>query len=1446
MTRNMKTRMMIIGASSNCCARRTCDRWLRWIIVVLWCVTVTCSSRSKYNKHKPQSLKGLINMTQSSHVNQCNLDPKCDWFWNETNGFKKHEAQPSDINDPTMRYPTTDASNSSHGHFLWFDSGPGHVLIWSKFLTRPNCEIEFWSYQLQMKGGHINLILESNSTTLNAVTLLGNDKAKWEKYYFKLRETDTAYKLVLEIFVPSNSSGIGIDNIQLKNCIKDLTSVNVTCTKNMFYCKNGTCLNNTRICDFTKDCMDGEDEEEADCDKIPTNARCNFENGWCGWANVPGRPLNWTLNSGPTPSEKTGPSYDHTYRNKTGTYVYVNMATKINGKPSEYGSRGTIQSTLYNPTPPYSSDRKSPYYHSCQIRFFYHKYAPTSASLGLFLVQVKPHENITEKLWWSYGYDMRDAWASAVVSLPEIKYRYYLQFEAAKSFSGKSEVAIDDISLSRECFAIGVPKEIVKDFDYYNPNIEHEKVLPQYPDFSNKTVIRVTTCGATGRFGPTAEQCAGKYSNKSNVEFVAPTSMFDQKDAPVFNLSGIQRWTAPRGDYYTLIAIGARGGRGSSGKGISLAALARGVIELQKGDELYFMVGQQGTDACHKNLGLRIRSCTRPNNTSEMHRDASSTVRQVQRLEFKNGGGGGGGATAIFMIKANGELEPILIASGGGGLGPGPSTDNGLQHGYGGYGGGWNTTWVNNSYSNVEGMPLIHGGLGGIGCEVSDSPVDVYNYGNGGFGGGGGGCHASGGGGGGYYGGLTTDIGNGGGGYSYANQRLLHVTFKTRIHSGSGEVTVIPAISGCGCNYRCIALDRFLYATECLCPQGWFLSNDSRSCVMIDVTNIEQQTYMILLILAVTSLFAITIIGLIIYYRRYRNNQPFMFRGQATSSNGTELTALRTVSETILTEFNPNYEFAGNLYSFKDLQQIPRECIVLVKPLGQGAFGEVYQGICTYPSDDEGQPVAVKTLPSLSTSLAEADFMMEALIMSKFNHPNIVHFIGVSFEKHPRYIILELLAGGDLKNFLREERPRSDRPTTLTMVDLIMCGYDVANGCKYLEEARFIHRDIAARNCLLTTKGPGRTVKIADFGMARDIYRSDYYKKGGKAMLPVKWMPPESFLDGIFTTKTDVWAFGVLLWEIMSFGYMPYTGCANREVMSMVASGGRLEKPPGCPDPIYGIMTRCWHPRPEDRPKFSTIAERLGYCLQDPDVVNHPTPNFDTLPICDRDITTIMRPDPEAECINVQTNHDRCGNTQPVVMDPLSIGLYVDQIVNTTYNMENRESNKNNDKLCGGTTAEIKKKKYQQETFSYNSFDHFCNNHDNHETETTDTCEEDGQEIDRSDQQDTKTIHSSTIEDCDNMDNSNDCSEEKRHLISTNHDMIIDHKIDNDSTTTSDTNSDSLIVQSSDTPPDVTTNSSPNTGNCSPSRIASLNANVNNDDDEDYSSSNDQQEQPQR
>ncbi|KAJ9595249.1 hypothetical protein L9F63_013459 [Diploptera punctata] len=137
-------------------------------------------------------------------------------------------------------------------------------------------------------------------------------------------------------------------------------------------------------------------------------------------------------------------------------------------------------------------------------------------------------------------------------------------------------------------------------------------------------------------------------------------------------------------------------------------------------------------------------------------------------------------------------------------------------------------------------------------------------------------------------------------------------------------------------------------------------------------------------------------------------------------------------------------------------------------------------------------------------------------------------------------------------------------------------------------------------------------------------------------MLPIKWMPPEAFLDGIFTSKTDVWSFGVLLWEVMSLGYMPYTGCANKEVMDLVTSGGRLEPPSNCPGPLYGIMTQCWHPTPDERPNFSTIMERLGYCLQDPDVMNAPLPVFHRPPSAERDATIMRPPAHENSCLQVQ------------------------------------------------------------------------------------------------------------------------------------------------------------------------------------------------------------------
>ncbi|CAF99025.1 unnamed protein product, partial [Tetraodon nigroviridis] len=331
-----------------------------------------------------------------------------------------------------------------------------------------------------------------------------------------------------------------------------------------------------------------------------------------------------------------------------------------------------------------------------------------------------------------------------------------------------------------------------------------------------------------------------------------------------------------------------------------------------------------------------------------------------------------------------------------------------------------------------------------------------------------------------------------------------------------------------------------------------------------------------------------------VYRRKHTELQSIQLELQSPDCKLSKLRA-----STIMTDYNPNYCFAGKTASVNDLKEVSRRNISLTRGLGHGAFGEVYEGLAVgIPGEPSPLQVAVKTLPEVCSEQDELDFLMEALIISKFSHQNIVRCVGVSLQAMPRFILLELMTGGDLKTFMRETRPRPEHPSSLTMVDLLNIARDIAKGCQYLEENQFIHRDIAARNCLLTCKGPGRVAKIGDFGMARDIYRASYYRKGGRAMLPVKWMPPEAFMEGIFTSKTDTWSFGVLLWEIFSLGYMPYPSRSNQEVLEFVTNGGRMDPPKNCPGPVYRIMTQCWQHQPEDRPNFSTILERIDYCLQ--------------------------------------------------------------------------------------------------------------------------------------------------------------------------------------------------------------------------------------------------------
>ncbi|XP_073532013.1 proto-oncogene tyrosine-protein kinase ROS isoform X2 [Phyllobates terribilis] len=283
----------------------------------------------------------------------------------------------------------------------------------------------------------------------------------------------------------------------------------------------------------------------------------------------------------------------------------------------------------------------------------------------------------------------------------------------------------------------------------------------------------------------------------------------------------------------------------------------------------------------------------------------------------------------------------------------------------------------------------------------------------------------------------------------------------------------------------------------------------------------------------------------------------------------------------------------------ENLPSFPRENLELCVFLGSGAFGEVYQGIAKdiLGHGTGSQKVAVKTLKSDATDEEKVEFLKEAHLMSQFHHPNILKLLGVCLHNVPQYIILELMDGGDLLSYLRGARANTHvQETLLSSVDLLDMSLNISTGCVYLEKMHFVHRDLAARNCLVSVKeyhNPRRMVKIGDFGLARDVYKSDYYRKKGEGLLPVRWMAPESLVDGIFTTRSDVWSFGVILWELFSLGQQPYQGYSNMEVLHFVRSGQRMDSPDNCPDDMWNVMLKCWEQNPAHRPNFGKIQKQL-------------------------------------------------------------------------------------------------------------------------------------------------------------------------------------------------------------------------------------------------------------
>ncbi|KAM6913123.1 fibroblast growth factor receptor 3 isoform 2-T2 [Xenentodon cancila] len=314
------------------------------------------------------------------------------------------------------------------------------------------------------------------------------------------------------------------------------------------------------------------------------------------------------------------------------------------------------------------------------------------------------------------------------------------------------------------------------------------------------------------------------------------------------------------------------------------------------------------------------------------------------------------------------------------------------------------------------------------------------------------------------------------------------------------------------------------------------------------------------------------------------SNTPLVRIARLSSSDGP---MLANVSELELPS-DPKWEF-------------PRTRLTLGKPLGEGCFGQVVMAEAVgIDKEKPNKPltVAVKMLKDDATDKDLSDLVSEMEMMKMIGkHKNIINLLGACTQDGPLYVLVEFASKGNLREYLRARRPPGMDYSfdtckipdeQLTFKDLVSCAYQVARGMEYLASQKCIHRDLAARNVLVTEDN---VMKIADFGLARDVHNIDYYKKTTNGRLPVKWMAPEALFDRVYTHQSDVWSYGVLLWEIFTLGGSPYPGIPVEELFKLLKEGHRMDKPANCTHELYMIMRECWHAVPSQRPTFRQLVE---------------------------------------------------------------------------------------------------------------------------------------------------------------------------------------------------------------------------------------------------------------
>ncbi|XP_034419408.1 leukocyte tyrosine kinase receptor [Cyclopterus lumpus] len=1187
-----------------------------------------------------------LDSEDDSQLTSCDFESLCHWTLSnhsDQSDWSVVLPQQPEITQTGIMPDTDHSVGSSDGHFLLLSSTPAAEAsrrckyhLASPVLPGNNrhCILQVALYESGPAVGNLTLLIKPvhSGSAVHSVDLNhrrpDERRAEWEVLETVIGQVDEPFQVILLYTSCLSEDGgtVALDSLELIDCESEHQGIGLdaACGES-FHCESsGGCIDQSQVCNFHTDCPLGEDEGFI-CGALPFGSHCSFELDACGWS-VSNHHSAWRRVAGDELLEKED-MQGVTLQRTPGHFLFLRV------RESNSLQEASIQSLSF--APPVSTT-------ACQMRFSLYLYGDFN---GTLLVAIEENGTTTAPLVWERNHQWTDDWEDVALQLTGLHHGFHVKVTAVWGKGSNADVALDDIAIGAACFDT--------DLNSLLPLTHLEDFLSPLPEPLASEVSLMTwwfnSCGASGPHGPTQAQCDNTYRNKNVNVTVGKEDPF----------KGVQMWRVPATNRYLISAYGAAGGKGAKNHnkhnhGVFIAA----IFPLEKGDILYILVGHQGEDACPGRNPHTQRICLGESSVIE------DKVRGETGGEWAGGGGGGGGATYIFKMEV-GELVPLLIAAGGGGNAYledpessldqipleqyenstiAPSTSG--QTGAAGGGGGWK----DRPSPHLEaGKSLVEGPEGGSSCSLALSKLSWSTFG--GFGGGGGACTA-GGGGGGYRGGdaaLTDEItADGQNGISFIHPMGEIFLQPLAAMESHGECEIKVQLNCSHCQTQSCKRDEDTHLILCLCDgDDEVLASDNVTCVSTIASQGpalqgQMSTSLILAVVVSTIASGIALICtsvILMWYRR--KNDLHAVRGHLHSPEY-KLSKIR--SSTIMTDYNPNYCFAGKAASLNELKEVPRKNITLLRALGHGAFGEVYEGqVLGMSSDNSPLQVAIKTLPEICSEQDEMDFLMEALIMSKFSHDNIVRCIGVSLNILPRFILLELMTGGDMKSFLRQNRPRAGQTYSLTMRDLLQMARDIAFGCRYLEENHFIHRDIAARNCLLTCPGPERVAKIGDFGMARDIYRASYYRKGGRAMLPVKWMPPEAFMEGIFTCKTDTWSFGVLLWEILSLGFMPYPCKTNQEVLEFVTSGGRMDPPKSCPGPVYRIMTQCWQHCPEHRPNFSTILERINYCSQDPDVINTPLP-VEKAPTAEDKGSTIIRP----------SDHSSASLTPLLVSHPVS------------------------------------------------------------------------------------------------------------------------------------------------------------------------------------------------